>query len=97
MRVDEPHPGLVLSGLPQVRTAFRRFPTTPERWLSGRKRRFAKPLDWETGLGGSNPPLSAEVPSVTARSRPKPTAARLCDSLAFSLVPLLRPFIASAS
>ena len=21
--------------------------------------RFAKPLDWETGLGGSNPPLSA--------------------------------------
>jgi integrase len=27
-------------------------------------KRFAKPLNWETGFGGSNPPLSAEVPAA---------------------------------
>jgi hypothetical protein len=42
-----------------------RLPMILERWLSGRKRRFAKPLDWETGLGGSNPPLSAEKKAKT--------------------------------
>lgn len=26
-----------------------------ERWLSGRKRRFAKSVNWETGSAGSNP------------------------------------------
>src|SRR2546429_2433780 len=30
-----------------------------ERWLSGRKRRFAKPLYGLNRTGGSNPPLSA--------------------------------------
>src|SRR5882762_1414815 len=30
-----------------------------ERWLSGRKRRFAKPLNGLNRSGGSNPPLSA--------------------------------------
>jgi integrase len=45
---------------------------SPERWLSGRKRRFAKPLGGETCLGGSNPPLSALEPSGAARTRPKP-------------------------
>src|SRR5882672_10972391 len=30
-----------------------------ERWLSGRKRRFAKPLYGLNRIGGSNPPLSA--------------------------------------
>ena len=30
-----------------------------ESWLSGRKRRFAKPLNRETGSEGSNPSLSA--------------------------------------
>jgi hypothetical protein len=42
-----------------------------ERWLSGRKRRFAKPLDGVTRLGGSNPPLSAHSrlePSQHAKS-----------------------------
>lgn len=29
-----------------------------ERWLSGRKRQFAKLLNWETGSAGSNPALS---------------------------------------
>jgi hypothetical protein len=31
-----------------------------ERWESGLIHRFAKPAYWETGTGGSNPPLSAE-------------------------------------
>jgi len=30
-----------------------------ERWLSGRKRRFAKSVNWETGSAGSNPVRSA--------------------------------------
>ena len=30
-----------------------------ERWESGLIHRFAKPAYWETGTGGSNPPLSA--------------------------------------
>ena len=33
-------------------------PPDPQPVMSSRQR-FAKPLDWETGLGGSNPPLSA--------------------------------------
>src|ERR1017187_339570 len=33
--------------------------TLTERWLSGRKQRFAKPSQGETSVGGSNPPLSA--------------------------------------
>ena len=32
-----------------------------ERWLSGRRQRFAKPSYWATGTGGSNPPLSAII------------------------------------
>ena len=36
-----------------------RFPLWAERWLSGRKRRFAKPLYGLHRTGGSNPPLSA--------------------------------------
>jgi four helix bundle protein len=31
-----------------------------ERWESGLIHRFAKPAYWETGTGGSNPPLSAK-------------------------------------
>ena len=33
-----------------------------ERWESGLIHRFAKPAYWETGTGGSNPPLSAGRP-----------------------------------
>lgn len=36
-----------------------RFRPHPERWLSGRKRRFAKSVDGESCLAGSNPALSA--------------------------------------
>lgn len=32
-----------------------------ERWLSGRKRRIANPVGWETALTGSNPVLSADA------------------------------------
>ena len=42
-----------------TRRSKNRPSATPERWLSGRKRRFAKPLYCENGIGGSNPPLSA--------------------------------------
>ena len=31
---------------------------------------FAKPLDWATGLGGSNPPLSAPEPNQIGLDRP---------------------------
>ena len=34
-----------------------------------RTERFAKPLDWETGLGGSNPPLSARELNPPLSSR----------------------------
>ena len=33
--------------------------SSQERWLSGRKRRFAKSVNWETGSAGSNPVRSA--------------------------------------
>ena len=36
------------------------FAVDLERWLSGRKRRFAKPLYGLNRIGGSNPPLSAK-------------------------------------
>ena len=45
------------------RWSLNRSPPELERWLSGRKRRFAKPLYCESGIGGSNPPLSAEMTS----------------------------------
>ncbi len=41
-----------------------------ERWLSGRKRRFAKPLNGEIRSGGSNPPLSVSEPPRAAQTRP---------------------------
>ena len=37
-------------------------PKLLERWESGLIHRFAKPAYWETGTGGSNPPLSAGRP-----------------------------------
>src|SRR5947199_620674 len=41
---------------------------TPERWLSGRKQRFAKPSYWtKTGTEGSNPSLSASNQASTDR------------------------------
>ena len=40
-----------------------------ERWLSGRKRRFAKPLYGSNSYRGSESPLSAEV-RIVADSRP---------------------------
>ena len=39
-----------------------------ERWLSGRKRRFAKPLYGSNCIGGSNPPLSAGIAFKTSPS-----------------------------
>ena len=53
-----------------------------ERWLSGRKRRFAKSVNWETGSAGSNPvrsafgfPESSLAPDRAVRrlTRPQPT------------------------
>src|ERR1700755_697629 len=77
MRVDDPDHGLVLSSNRLGKRRFHQHPTTPERWLSGRKRRFAKPLGWETGLGGSNPPLSAPFASDPVQGRrPQDFAAR---------------------
>jgi hypothetical protein len=37
--------------------------------VARRDGRFAKPLDWATGLGGSNPPLSALEPTEPVLSR----------------------------
>ena len=44
-----------------------------ERWLSGRKRRFAKPLWGSKPIGGSNPPLSVLSPSEHDNERPNPS------------------------
>jgi integrase len=33
----------------------------PEQQVASNIKRFAKPLNWETGFGGSNPPLSAQL------------------------------------
>jgi site-specific recombinase XerD len=45
--------------------------------------RIAKPLGRETGLGGSNPPLSAKEPSGTDRTRPNPSDAGVSGVSAF--------------
>ena len=43
---------------------------------------FAKPLGSERALGGSNPPLSAQIPSGTASDRRKPSPSGGCASSA---------------
>ncbi len=43
-------------------------PKLLERWESGLIHRFAKPAYWETGTGGSNPPLSAGRPGCESVS-----------------------------
>ena len=51
-----------------------------ERWLSGRKRRFAKPLYGSNCIGGSNPPLSA----VIGMASPNPVEIGVSDLLEFA-------------
>jgi hypothetical protein len=45
-----------------VRRLLGKMIALPERWQSGRMRRFAKPLYGLNRTGGSNPPLSANLP-----------------------------------
>jgi hypothetical protein len=46
-----------------------------ERWLSGRKRRFAKPLDGVNSSRGFESPPLRSIPSGTDRTRQSPTLA----------------------
>ena len=90
-----PRPGPIRRrGLPLALPPHRTM--RPRRCHSMQLRRivrgFAKPLDWETGLGGSNPPLSARHVSGS-RSYPATDLPRILSVIVANRQAILRPHL----